>query len=91
MNRFLVVETLELSRTNRFVVAGVVRQGFISAGMQLCHPDHDQGFEIAKVELVDKRGPDAEAYVALLLYLDDVTDSGFNKPQLWLGKELHCN
>ena len=92
MNTFLVVDTVRLNSIHRFVLTGAVREGLVVAGMHAVHPlaKTGDGLEIMKVELVEK-GTDVEQhYLAVLLRLDDVMDSGLDKPEMWIGKEIRC-
>ncbi len=92
MNRFLVVDTVRLNSTNRFVLTGAVREGLLAAGMRVYYPSGGpaDGLEIMKVELITAGSDHTEHYLALLLRLDDVTDSGLDRKELWLGKEIVC-
>lgn len=91
MNRFLVVDIVALHATNRFALTGAVREGLVVAGMHACHPSSTgTGLEIMKVDLLEKDTADSEHYVALMLRLDDVVDSGLNKKEFWIGKEIQC-
>ncbi|MCG6968995.1 MAG: hypothetical protein LJE85_04420 [Gammaproteobacteria bacterium] len=92
MNTFLVVDTVRLNSTNRFVLTGAIREGLVVAGMQAIHPQSnpDFGLEIMKVELVDKSSGIEPHCLAVLLRLDDVVESGLDKPELWIGKEIQC-
>lgn len=92
MNTFLVVDSVALKTTNRFVLTGVVREGIVVAGMHVFHPSltEDAGLEIMKADLIEQGATAAEHHIALLLRLDDVVDSGLNKKELWIGKEIRC-
>lgn len=92
MNRFLVVDTVQLNATNRFALTGAMREGLVVAGMHAYHPSLSSGsrLEIMKVDLLEKDTAGSEHYVALMLRLDDVVESGLNKKELWIGKEIQC-
>lgn len=92
MNSFLVVETVQLNVIHRFALTGAVRQGVITAGMCVHHPDlgDDSDLEIMKVDLLRRGEQEDEHNVALMLRLDDVMQHGLNKPELWIGKEVMC-
>jgi hypothetical protein len=92
MNKFLVVDTIRLNITNRFALTGAIREGFVVAGMHAFHPSStmDAGLEIMKVDLIEKGATNAEHYIAVLLRLDDIVDSGLSKKELWIGKEILC-
>ncbi|MGD8593026.1 MAG: hypothetical protein PVF82_09360 [Gammaproteobacteria bacterium] len=92
MNTFLVVDTVTLNTTNRFVLSGAIREGLVIAGMHVSHPAlaEDAGLEIMKVDMIEQGATPAEHHIALLLRLDDVVDNRLNKKELWIGKEIHC-
>ncbi|KPJ92531.1 MAG: hypothetical protein AMJ53_09185 [Gammaproteobacteria bacterium SG8_11] len=92
MNTFLVVDTIALNATNRFVLTGAITEGLIFAGMHAVHPSlkANTSLEIMKVELLEKGATPLEHHIALLLRLDDVVENGVNKKELWIGKEIHC-
>jgi hypothetical protein len=93
MNRFLVVDIVQLNTINRFAMTGVVREGTVFAGMHAYYTSSpaNVGLEIMKVDLLGKGATPTDFQIALLLRLDDVVESGLNKKEFWIGKEIQCS